>query len=65
MKRQKTKIRLKDALKQINAELIRHNKHLVYGLPNGKILTMAHSPSDNYFEAVNIRLIEKLMRVKF
>ena len=65
MKKQKTKIKLKDALKQINATLVRSNKHLIYKLPNGKILTVSKTSSDNYFEAVNIKLIEKLMGIKF
>lgn len=64
-RKQKTKISLKDALKQVNAEFIRRNKHEIWKLPNGRIMAISTTSSDNYFEAVNVRLIEKLMGIKF
>ena len=38
---------LQRALKEAGAVLIRHKRHDVYRLPNGRIVSFAQSPSDS------------------
>jgi predicted RNA binding protein YcfA (HicA-like mRNA interferase family) len=37
---------VEQALRDVNAVLLRRNKHFVYGLPNGRIVVVPMSPSD-------------------
>jgi hypothetical protein len=43
-------------LKQAGATLVRHSKHYIFQLPNGKKLTVSSTPSDTY--AVNNQMRE-------
>lgn len=67
MKNNKNKKRLKfkDILKLENANLVRSNKHEIWHLPNGKIMTVSKTSSDNYFEKVNIQLLNKLLGTNY
>lgn len=62
MRRDK-KLSVKEILKLEHAILLRRNRHEVWQLPNGKLITLATSASDANVERVQIRLINKLLGV--
>lgn len=51
---------LEDMLKQTGAVLLRGKNNKVYGLPNGKIFTKSHTPSDSRF--ADIKALNELKR---
>ena len=61
----KKKITVKQALKQVNAIFVRKNKHEVWRLPNNQKLTLSVNNRNKHWEESNIKLIEKLMGIKF
>lgn len=65
MKQRNKKLTVKEILKLDNAEFLRRNKHEVWKLSNGKIITIATTASDRNVERVNLRLIKKLLNGKY
>lgn len=54
------KLKFNEILKRENAKLVRNNKHQIWYLSNGKIMTVSRSSSDRQFEKVNIQLFNRL-----
>lgn len=52
----------REMLKDLGAVLVRTKKHDVYRLPNGQMVTLAHSASDHRAEKNQIRDIRRAMR---
>lgn len=46
------------------AVLLRHNKHLVYGLPNGKTFVRSKTPSDRCSGMAHLTILRRMLKTK-